>query len=257
MGDVFLVYNSSLTNFDENCWSELAPVDGNDDASAAAEFDADYLQKIHIITVFVVCLCGSSLILLLLICACLSSETVIKVVLKRRVKLPHKGIEGQFQFLLSSNSKQLMKTSKSDVTTVNSDSVNDVMETRVSVEVEPDALDTGGLLSGHNGMFGFTPPRRRTDTMATCTSAGDASLVSVMIDDTNDVTVPTTESACAADEHAAYASDAAHTSPAGAERACLVLSADNDNVSTGDQAASDGLLSGHEDTTDVERETYI
>ena len=255
MGDVFLVYNSNSTDFSENCWSELASVDDDlDDAAAAAEFDADYLQKIHIITVFVVCLCGSSLILLLLICACLSSETVIKVVLKRRVKLPHKGIEGQFQFLLSSNSKQLMKTSKSDVTTVNSDSVNDVMETRVSVEVEPDALDTGGLLSGHNGMFGFTPPRRRTDTMATCTSAGDASLVSVMIDDTNDVTVPTTESA--GSEHAAYTSDAAHTSPR-AERACLVLSADMDDVSTGDQAASAGWLPGNEDTTNAERETYI
>ena len=92
--------------------------------------------------------------------------------------------------------------------------------------------------------------------MATCTSAGDASLVSVMIDDTNDVTVPTTTES-AANEHAAYTSDAAHTTPTAAERACLVLSADMDDVSTGDQAASDGWLSGHEDTTDVERETYI
>ena len=175
MTDEFLVYNSSYN--DENCWKYLYGVENE----APVDYDPEYLQRLRIFTVFIVCLCGSSLVVLLLICACLSSQTFIDVILKKKVKLPHKGIEGKFPFLLSHNrNTDDQHKTKSDIS-VNSGQFDDVMEACVTVEIEADNPGTGGFLSGRNGMYGFTPPRYRTDTIAT--SAGEGSLASFLADE--------------------------------------------------------------------------
>ena len=151
------------------CWQKASTTTNEE---KLIEYDSDFLDRIHILTVFLVSLCGSSIVILILICACLSSDTV-SMLLRR--KPPEKGIEGQFPFLLESN---FLDDEEYDATPV-----QDTL--RIPVVIEPDytspVLDTGGLLSGNTPC---SNKRERTDTLAT--SFCEGSMISIVIDDLSD-----------------------------------------------------------------------
>lgn len=79
---------------EDSCWGISDPEQNTVDPT----YDPEFLERLHIITVFVVGLCGSLLVLLLLLCACLNNETVAELLCKKKSHLPNKGIDGYFPF---------------------------------------------------------------------------------------------------------------------------------------------------------------
>ena len=87
-------WNDLYANGSYYCWEVLE----SRNTDTAPTVDPQFLDRLHIITVFIVGLGGSILVLFLLLCACLNNETVAEMVCKKKSHLPKKGIEGYFPF---------------------------------------------------------------------------------------------------------------------------------------------------------------
>lgn len=88
--------NASLFDIGEDtgCW-KVSDITSDQQPIA---YDPEVLNNLHILTVFIVSFLGALLILLLLVCACLSNETVTELLCKKKLMV-NKGIEGYFPFV--------------------------------------------------------------------------------------------------------------------------------------------------------------
>ena len=101
------VINSSETRTNiSSCWvNAIAVIETNEQAANASTVSDATLRKIHVTVLLTTSIFCTVLVALLILCSCFSNETFVNVVLRRRIKLPKKGIEGQFQFLMPLQSK--------------------------------------------------------------------------------------------------------------------------------------------------------
>lgn len=109
--NVSVISNSTQLSNNSSCWvNVIGEIKTNDVGEIDSTTSDATLRKIHLAVVLVTSLFLSVLVTLLFLCSCFNNETFVNVVLRRRIELPKKGIEGQFQFLMPPQSKDTYST---------------------------------------------------------------------------------------------------------------------------------------------------
>ena len=157
--DVPEISNVSEYNTSGSCWIEIndAVDESYDVESIENATDIATLRRVRLIIVLVVSILCSVLVFLLIICSGISNETCVKILFKRKINTPKKGIEGQFQFLMSPQPKNNYNGVPHGCVGVgNSENVGRKAsrapgaDTYVIVEVEDDSqIEVGGAYSDH------------------------------------------------------------------------------------------------------------